>query len=123
MAKILIVDDDIETIKLFEAIVKSGGHDTQSVTESINSIKAVQTYKPDLILLDIMMANINGIEICKFIKSDASMREIPVVMVSALHDVGTKRDAANAGADDFIVKPVSPKTFVQQINTILDKQK
>jgi CheY-like chemotaxis protein len=123
MAKILIVDDDVETIKLFEAIVKSGGHESQSITESIKSIKAVQTYKPDLVLLDIMMANINGIEICKFIKSDASMRDIPVVMVSALHDVGTKRDAANAGADDFIVKPVVPKAFVQQIDSILSKRK
>jgi DNA-binding response OmpR family regulator len=121
MAKILIVDDDLETTKLFESIIKTSGHITSSVTESKDSISAIQAFQPNLILLDIMMANINGIAICKFIKADPDLKRIPVVMVSALSDDGTKRDAINAGADDFIVKPVIPSSFLAQIKSILDK--
>ena len=119
MSKILIVDDDLETTKLFESILKSGGHTSLSVTESKDSIAAVQTFQPDLILLDIMMANINGITICKFLKSDAELRHIPVIMVSALSDEGSKRDSMNAGADDFIVKPIIPTNFLAKINSFL----
>lgn len=122
MAKILIVDDDVETTQLFQSIIKSYKHEPFAVTESKNAIKAVQDFQPDLILLDIMMAQINGITLCKFIKSDPVMRKIPVMMVSALSDDGTKRDATNAGADEFLVKPVSPKLFLSKINELLKRK-
>ena len=121
MAKILIVDDDLETTKLFESIINNSGHEAFSVTESRNAVKAVEDFGPDLILLDIMMSPINGIALCKIIKSDPKTEHIPIMMVSALSDDGTKRDAANAGADEFIVKPIVPKTFVGQINALLNK--
>lgn len=122
MAKILIVDDDLETTNLFEGIIKSGKHEPFSITESKNAINAIEIFAPDLILLDIMMAQINGIAICKLIKSDPKTANIPVVMVSALSDEGTKRDAFNAGADDFLVKPVMPKKLIELINALLAKQ-
>jgi CheY-like chemotaxis protein len=120
MAKILIVDDDLETIELITSIIKLGGHEPHSVNESRNAIKAIEDIMPDLVLLDIMMAEINGIAICKLIKSNPSMSDIPVFMVSALSDDGTKRDAANAGADKFITKPILPRDFIQQINDTLN---
>ena len=122
MAKILIVDDDLETTKLFEGIIKTSGHEPFSIIESKNAIKAIEIFEPDLVLLDIMMAQINGIALCKLIKSDPKTTDIPIVMVSALNDEGTKRDSYNAGANDFIVKPIAPKSFLAQINSILDKQ-
>lgn len=121
MAKILVVDDDIETAQLFENIIKSYNHEVLAVTESRNTIKAIKDFQPNLILLDIMMAHINGITLCKLIKSDPVMQKIPVMMVSALSDDGTKRDAANAGADDFLVKPVLPKFFLSKINEVLER--
>ncbi len=121
MANILIVDDDIETIKLIEGIIKTDGHKPFSVTESKNALEAVKSILPDLILLDIMMAEINGIAICKLIKSDPAISRIPVVMVSALGDEGTKRDAAKAGADAFITKPIFPKHFLQTIEGVLKR--
>lgn len=122
MAKILIVDDDVETAQLFQSIIKSYKHEPLAVTDSRNAIKAVQNFQPDLILLDIMMAYINGITLCKLIKSDPVMQKIPVMMISALSDEGSKRDAANAGADDFLVKPVSPKLFLSKINELLKRK-
>jgi DNA-binding response OmpR family regulator len=121
MAKILIVDDDVETTKLLEGIIKMNGHEPYSINESRNALKITEDIMPDLILLDIMMAEINGIALCKLIKSDPIISHIPVVMVSALSDEGTKRDSFNAGANEFIKKPIIPKNFVQQINTLLKK--
>lgn len=121
MARILIVDDDPETIKLLEGIVKTYGHEPFSISESRNALKAVESILPDLVLLDIMMAEINGIAICKLIKSTPNINHTPVIMVSALSDEGTKRDSANAGADDFITKPIYPKSFMQHIDAILGK--
>jgi CheY-like chemotaxis protein len=119
MAKVLIVDDDVETIELIASIIQLGGHEPHSVNESRNALKAVETVMPDLILLDIMMAEINGIALCKLIKSNPNLNHIPVFMVSALSDEGTKRDAANAGARKFITKPILPRDFIQQINETL----
>lgn len=121
MAKILIIDDDPETIKLLEAVTHMDGHETSSIQESRKAIQAVETYMPDLVLLDIMMPEISGIGICKLIKSKPNTSHIKVVMVSALGDDGTKRDSFNAGADHFITKPILPKSFVLEINTVLDK--
>ncbi|HCR70840.1 MAG TPA: hypothetical protein DIW23_05305 [Anaerolineae bacterium] len=121
MAKILIVDDDLETTVLLESILKTSKHEPFSITESPNAIKAIEIFEPDLILLDIMMSQINGVALCKLIKSDPKTTNIPVVMVSALSDDGTKRDSFNAGADEFVVKPIVPKTFLTLINSVLDR--
>jgi CheY-like chemotaxis protein len=119
MSRILIIDDDTETVNLLTGIVKSGGHEAYSVTESRVALENVGNVKPDLILLDIMMAEINGITLCKLIKSDPVLKTIPVVMVSALNDEGTRRDSFNAGADRFITKPIHPKDLMRQIQEVL----
>jgi len=119
MAKILIVDDDYETTTLLAGIVRASGHEASSVHESRNAIESAEVFKPDLILLDIMMAEINGIMLCKLFKSNPALSNIPVVMVSALNDEGTKRDSRNAGASDFITKPIRMKEFANKINAVL----
>ncbi len=119
MAKILIVDDDVETAALLETITNSDGHTTQSINESKNAIHVIEKTMPDLVLLDIMMPEINGIAICKMIKSNPGTRGIKVMIVSALNDDGTKRDCANAGADQFVSKPILPRVLIQQIQDLL----
>lgn len=119
MAKILIIDDDAETIKLLESIVQLDGHQTKSVVESKKAVDAAETFLPDVILLDIMMPEINGIAICKLIKSSTKTDSAKVVMISALSDDGTKRDSFHAGADQFVTKPILPKILSQQIRDLL----
>ena len=118
MAKILIVDDDSETTALFENLIKSIGHESVAVNSSLTAIEAIKSELPDLILLDIMMPYVNGIELCKMIKATQSIKDIPVVMVSALSDKGTKRDSANAGAEDFLTKPVLPRDFAKKLSEL-----
>jgi two-component system cell cycle response regulator len=117
----MIIDDDAETIKLLEAIIKLDGHATSTVLESRNAVEAVEAFMPDLVLLDIMMPEINGIEVCKAIKSTPHTRHIKVMMVSALSDDRTRKDARNAGADEFVSKPILPRPFAQQVKDLLAK--
>jgi DNA-binding response OmpR family regulator len=119
MAKILIVDDDIQTTTLLESLVKISGHEATTVNLSRNAIQVAGAINPDIILLDIMMEGINGIELCKLIKADSILGKTPVIMVSALDDIGSKRDAFNAGAVDFITKPVRPGDFTDRITDVL----
>ena len=120
MAKILIIDDDIQTTILLESIVTLNGHQATSVTNSMNAVEVANSTIPDLILLDIMMPGINGIQLCKIFQSTPNLRHIPIVIVSALDDIGSKKDAFNAGAKDFVTKPVRPGDLARKINALID---
>ncbi len=119
MAKILIIDDDVQTTKLLESIVALKGHKTVAVHNSMNAVEVANTITPDLILLDIMMPGISGIELCKIFHSTSDLKDIPVIIVSALDDIGSKKDAFNAGAKDFLTKPVLPKDLINKIDSLL----
>lgn len=119
MSKILIVDDDTQTTALLESLVKINGHDPTSVNLSRHAIQVANSVIPDLILLDIMMEGINGIELCKLIKADTILKDTPVIMVSALDDIGSKRDSFNAGAIEFVTKPVRPSEFADLLKEVL----
>jgi DNA-binding response OmpR family regulator len=120
MAKILIIDDDTQTTKLLESIVKLSGHQAVSVHNSMNAVEMAKSNEPDLILLDIMMPGINGIELCKIFHSTSDLKDIPIIMVSALNDIGSKKDSFNAGAKDFLTKPVLPKVLTNKIDALIN---
>lgn len=119
MAKILIIDDDMQTTKLLESMVAAYGHQSVSINNSMSAVEVANSEMPDLILLDIMMPGINGIELCKVFHSTSELKHIPVIIVSALGDIGSKKDAANAGAIDFLTKPILPSVLAQKIKTHL----
>lgn len=119
MAKILIIDDDEQTTKLLESMVRMDGHDAFLLNNSAEAVETASSTMPDLILLDIMMPGINGIELCRIFHSTSTLKDIPVIIVSALNDIGSKKDSSNAGAKDFLTKPVLPKELAQKINALL----
>jgi len=120
MAKILIIDDDVQTTKLLDSIVTLYGHQATSVNNSMSAVEVAHSATPDVILLDIMMPGISGIELCKVFQSTSKLKHIPIIMVSALDDIGSKKDSFNAGAKDFLTKPVLPKVLADKINSLLD---
>jgi DNA-binding response OmpR family regulator len=119
MPKILIIDDDIQTTKLLEGIVALNGHQSVSVNNSTIAVEVANSTSPDLILLDIMMPGISGIELCKIFQSTSKLKRIPIIIVSALNDMGSKKDAFNAGAKDFLTKPVYPKDLKNKIEALI----
>jgi two-component system cell cycle response regulator len=121
MAKILIIDDDMQTTKLLESIITLHGHQTTSVNNSMSAVEVANSVSPDVILLDIMMPGINGIQLCKIFQSTSELRHIPIIIVSALNDIGSKKDAFNAGASDFLTKPVYPKDLTNKIDALVNR--
>lgn len=118
MSKILIVDDDKETTNLLERIVSMKGHQPTSVNSSLLAVEVAHTVLPDVVLMDILMPEINGIQLCKIFKSIPTLKSIPIIIVSALNDAGSKRDTLNAGASEFVSKPVNPDTLAETITKL-----
>jgi len=119
MAKILIIDDDIQTTKLLETILKLHNHQPISVNNSSSAVEAANLTAPDLILLDIMMPGINGIQLCKIFQSTPNLKHIPVIIISALNDVGSKKDAIGAGAKDFLTKPIRSTDLADKVKAFV----
>ncbi len=103
MKKILIVDDDKDIIEPLALILESKGYSIESISKGKLVSSKIATFKPDLLLLDILMSGTDGREICKKLKSDTKTKDLFVIMMSA-HPTASK-DSKDAGADDFIAKP------------------
>jgi two-component system cell cycle response regulator len=102
--KVLIVDDEPINIELLEGYL-SKDYDILKAHDGNKAIIIVEANPPDIILLDIMMPGMNGYEVCKKLKDDPKTVHIPIVMVTALHETKDRKEAIEAGADDFISKP------------------
>jgi CheY-like chemotaxis protein len=122
MAKVLIVDDDVEFTTMLERILSKLGFETTAINVSSKAVQMANHILPDLILLDIMMPDINGIDLCKMLQSFPNLQHIPVAIVSALNDNGSKRDAFNAGAKEFITKPVFIDEFTKKIKKLISEK-
>jgi PAS domain S-box-containing protein len=115
---ILIVDDEKRNIKLLEAIL-ANEHRIISAESGYEALGAVETEKPDLILLDVMMPGINGIQVCRTLKSAEQTQMIPIIIVTALSDREDRVQAYQAGADDFLSKPVDRIELLGRTKSLL----
>lgn len=118
-SKILIADDDIRNCELLEAYLANQGYDIQMVYNGQQTLDAVAKSPPDLILLDIMMPRMSGYEVCQRLKTDKATHEIPIVMVTALAEMGDIEKAVQAGADDFLTKPVNKLELTTRVRSLL----
>jgi two-component system response regulator VicR len=117
--KILVVDDDQKALLLMEAVLKPHGYDVVLIKDGEQAIQTAIKEKPDLILLDIMMPVLDGYTILNKIKEYETMRNIPVVMVTALEQDGNKVFASIVGASAYITKPISSKHLIETIARFL----
>jgi DNA-binding response OmpR family regulator len=106
MAKILVIDDDINTTHLLGNVFSKDGYEVHAVNNSEDALSEALAAKPDLILLDLMMPGIDGIGTCRVLQGNSELRNVPILLFSAVGDVKSKVEAFNAGARDFITKPV-----------------
>ena len=104
MSKVLVVDDDPLSSDLFSAILKHFGYETRSACSGDSALQHLGEARPDLVILDIMMPGMNGVEVLRRIRSDARTADLPVIMYSALNDESWRDKARLAGATDFWVK-------------------
>src|SRR5207302_1461139 len=106
-ARILIADDNPQGVELLEAYLAATDYDTQTAADGEETLRQVRDWKPDLILLDIMMPKISGFEVCKRLRADPATRNIAVLMITALDQPSDVDKAVDAGTDDFITKPIN----------------
>ena len=106
--RVLVADDTDSVRALFQKLLTADGHEVISVQDGLEAMDAVQKYRPDVILLDVGMPGLDGIEVCRRLKSDPTTRLTPVVLVTGLSDLSDRIKGLEAGADDFLSKPVHP---------------
>jgi DNA-binding response OmpR family regulator len=115
MTTILVVDDSPTVGSTVEWMLRTYGFTVRIARDGISALSALRTYTPDLILLDIRMPHVDGIQVCKLIRNDPTYDTVPVVMLSGLTDQGAISQALSAGANDYITKPVNDATLVMVI--------
>ncbi|NEP12435.1 MAG: response regulator [Symploca sp. SIO2C1] len=104
-ADILIVDDTISNLEILTTVLTDQGYQVQSATNGNIALQVIQNKQPDLILLDIMMPEMSGYEVCQRLKEDPQTTHIPVIFISALHELVDLQKAFDVGGADFITKP------------------
>lgn len=117
--RILLVDDDPRNLRLLEGMLYTEPYNLLTATSGQEALAVVENESPDLVLLDIMMPGMSGYEVCQTIKSQPSTRMIPVVMVTALHEVNDRIQAMEAGADDFLSKPIDAAELIVRVRSLL----
>lgn len=117
--RILIADDNQQNRELLEAYLASEPCEIEMSADGEETLQKVRDTDPDLVLLDIMMPKMSGYEVCQRIKQDEKTGTIPVLMVTALKDMGDIEKAVAAGADDFLTKPVNRLELLTRVRSLL----
>ncbi len=119
-AKILVVDDEPTNVKLLEALLKQANYDVIKAYNGQEALSITNKTDIDLILLDIMMPEMDGYEVCRRLKGSEKTRMIPIVMITALDDVKSKVRGIEAGSDDFITKPPNKTELMARVNSLVN---
>jgi putative two-component system response regulator len=119
MGKILVIEDTISIQMLVKKLLVDMGHEVIQATNGVEGLEKFHTYKPDLVVTDIMMPLMNGFEVCRKIKESGETRLTPVVMITALDDEESQIKGIEAGAEDFLTKPFNRNIFQARIATSL----
>ena len=116
---ILIVDDNEQNVELLQAYLDALPCKVITALDGVEALSAVDEHKPDLILLDVMMPRMSGFEVCAKLKSDPATRAIPIIMVTALNELGDIERGIESGTDDFLSKPVKKLVLLTRVKSML----
>lgn len=119
-SSVLIVDDNPKNLQVLASILRTCKYKVAMVKDGIKAIKFIKSRKPDLILLDIMMPDIDGFEVCEKLKQDDSTKDIPVIFISALAEIEDKVKGFEAGGVDYITKPFQQQEVIARVQTHLE---
>jgi putative two-component system response regulator len=119
LPRILIAEDDPQSAELFDAYLAGTDYEIQTAGDGEETLRKVKEWQPDLILLDIMMPDHSGYDVCRELKADAATRDIPIVFLTAMSTVEDERKGLELGAVDYITKPISPPIVLVRVATHL----
>lgn len=116
---VLIVDDNEQNVELLQAYLESLPVRIETAFDGVQAIEKVRDVNPDLILLDVMMPRMSGFQVCRQLKSDPKTRDIQILTVTALNELGDVEQAAECGTDDFVSKPVNKFELLTRVKSLL----
>ena len=119
MKKIQIIEDDRDIVELVRYNLANEGYDVQSSADGISGLAQLRKSPPDLLLLDLMLPKMPGLEICREIRRDASLNRIPILMLTARGEEADRVVGLEMGADDYVTKPFSPRELVARVKALL----
>ena len=116
---ILIVDDNAQNVELLQAFLESLPVKIVTAVDGVDALAKVAQHNPDLILLDVMMPRMSGFQVCKQLKTDPKTKDIQILMVTALNELGDIEQASECGTDDFVSKPVNKVELQTRVKSLL----
>ena len=119
MAKILIVEDNALNIKLFCDLLAAHGHEPQAVTDSRLALDAAREFHPDLVITDIQLPHVSGLELIRLLRADPELKAMPIMAVTAYAAQGDEERIRAAGAQSYVSKPISVLKFVAAVQELL----
>ena len=120
MAKILVVEDNALNIKLFCDLLNAHGHETEPVTDSREALDAARAFKPDLVITDIQLPYVTGIELMELLRADEELKDVPIMAVTAYAAAGDDERIRAAGAQAYVSKPISVMRFAETVDQLLE---
>jgi two-component system alkaline phosphatase synthesis response regulator PhoP len=119
---ILIVEDESDLSKLLEFHLQHNGFETLAVHDGMAGLNEAVQRTPDLIILDLMLPKMHGLEVCRLLRSSPATRHIPILVLSALHTTATKVRGLDMGADDYMTKPFEFAELISRVNALLRRR-
>jgi two-component system cell cycle response regulator DivK len=122
LAKILIVEDNALNIKLFCDLLAAHGHKPEAVTDSRNALDAARQFEPDLVITDIQLPHVSGLDLIRLIRKDENLQSVPIMAVTAYSARGDEERIRAAGAQAYVSKPISVVKFAQTVDELLENR-
>jgi len=123
MARIVVADDDADIRDLVVLKLEQSGHDVVAVGDGAAAVQASQDAVPDLVILDLMMPGMGGLDACRALRADAELTRIPVILLTARAQESDIEQGFDAGADDYVVKPFSPRELASRVSAMLARSR
>lgn len=121
MARILVIEDNPTNLELMSYLLKAFGHEIATATDGGEGLEEVRRTRPELIICDVQLPTVNGLEVAAQLKADPALRTIPLVAVTALAMVGDRDRLLAGGFDGYISKPIDPEHFVSTVESFLQR--
>ena len=116
--KVLVVDDEPDIREIISYNLVKEGYEILTAKDGMDGLEKVKFFRPDLVILDIMMPKMNGVEVCKILRSKEEYNETIILFLTALSDEASHINGLETGADDYVTKPISPKVLVSRVNAV-----
>jgi len=120
--RILVVDDEVDVTELLGYHLRHRGFEVRTLNDSRMALETARQFQPSLIVLDIMMPDFSGLQVCRLIRADSSLKELPIIFLSAKTEEVDRIDGFESGADDYVCKPFSPKELMLRVSAILKRR-